>query len=143
MKFVEFLRIGSTKGIYTPTGHEHGTQLLYLLSQLPDNLTRKKMEIIPPLVTFIKRSMQVLSNPRIGILVDHGMVDDALGPVGVTQRGQSFLEVVSSRTDGSHHDGLAVAAKVVLQQSNNSTVTGQTHHTLRVSCRILSWGDFQ
>ena len=72
------------------------------------------MEIISPLVTSVKRLTQVLSNPRIGILVDYGMVDDALGPVGVTQRGQSFLKVVSSRTDCSYHDGLAVAAKVFL-----------------------------
>ena len=60
-------------------------------------------------------SPQLPDDLGIGVLVDHGVVDDLLGPVGVPQRGQGLLEVVPSRGNRCHHHGPAVAAQVVLE----------------------------
>ena len=67
----------------------------------------KQMASVSPLATSTNtcKSTRVLSNPRIGILIDHDMVDDELGLIGITQHGQSFLTVVSSGNDGSYYDG--------------------------------------
>ena len=67
---------------------------------------------------------QVPDDPGVGVLVDDGVVDDALGAVGVAQRGQRLLVVVGGGADGGHHHRLAVAAQVVLKHvQHNTSVT--------------------
>ena len=95
----------------------------------------KKMASVSPLATSTNtcKWTRVLSNPRIGILIDHDMVDDELGLMGITQHGQSFLTVVSSGNNGSYYDGPCCSHQgCPTNKSKKSTITRQTHHTLSV-----------
>ena len=58
---------------------------------------------------------QLPDDPGVGILVDDGVVLDALGPVGVAQGGQGLLVVVGGRGHRGDHHSLAVASKIVLK----------------------------
>lgn len=69
-------------------------ELLHLLPELPDDAS-------------------------VGVFVHHGVVDDPLGSVGVTQRGQGFLVIISRGAHRSDHGRLAVAAQVVLSTKIN------------------------
>lgn len=69
-------------------------ELLHLLPELPDDAS-------------------------VGVFVHHGVVDDPLGSVGVTQRGQGFLVVVGRGAHRGDHGRLAVAAQVVLSIKTN------------------------
>lgn len=57
---------------------------------------------------------ELSDDPSVGVFIHHGVVDNSLGSVGVTERGQSFFIVISCWTHCGYHGCLAVAAKVVL-----------------------------
>ena len=63
---------------------------------------------------------QLANDARVGVLVHHGVVDDALGSVGVAQGRQRLLVVVGRGTDRGHHHRLAVAAKIVLKRERQN-----------------------
>ena len=50
----------------------------------------------------------------VGVFIDHGVVDDPLGAVCVTQRGQRLLVVISCWAHRGDHTRLTVATQVVL-----------------------------
>ena len=64
---------------------------------------------------------QLADDPRVRILVDDGVVEDPLGPVGVPERAEGLLVVVRGGRHGGHHHSFGVAAKIVLGKILNKS----------------------
>lgn len=69
-------------------------------------------ELLPQLLHFLP---ELPDDSGVGVFVDDGVVDDALGSVGVTQGGQRLVVVVGGGADGGDHGGAAVSSQAVLQ----------------------------
>ena len=70
------------------------SELLHLLSQLSDDAS-------------------------VGVLVHHGMIDDALGAVGVAEGRQRLLVVVSCGAHRGNHRRATVATQAVLSDGKH------------------------
>lgn len=69
-------------------------------------------ELLPQLLHLLA---ELADDAGVGVLVDHGVVDDVLGPVRVAQRRQRLVVVVGRRAHRGHHGRLAVAPEAVLE----------------------------
>lgn len=72
------------------------------------------------LLQFLHFLPELSDDPGVGVFVDDGVVDDALGPVGVTQGGQRLVVVVRRGADGGDHGGAAVPPEAVLRREKHS-----------------------
>ncbi len=82
------------------------------------------MAVPPPslLRSSASSSLSSLDHSGVGVLVDDGVVLDALGRVGVPQRAERLVVVDVGGADGRDHGGHAVAAKRVLEQPGEHAV---------------------
>lgn len=80
----------------------------------PPSLYLSLGELLPELLHLLA---ELADDAGVGVLVDHGVVDDVLGPVRVAQRRQRLVVVVGRRAHRGHHGCLAVAPEAVLEVS--------------------------
>mmetsp|Transcript_27415 Transcript_27415/g.78766 ORF Transcript_27415/g.78766 Transcript_27415/m.78766 type:complete len:517 (-) Transcript_27415:561-2111(-) len=66
--------------------------------------------------------LELADHRVLGVLVDLGLVLDALGAVGVAQRRERLVVVVVRGAEVCHHDRLRVAAQGVLEQARELRV---------------------
>ncbi|RUS88914.1 hypothetical protein EGW08_003353, partial [Elysia chlorotica] len=85
---------------------------------------------------------QLADDAGVGVLVDHGVVDDPLGAVSVAQSGKRLLVVVCRGADGGHHDRLAVASqRAYLQEPGEHRVpVGHKLVLVLAAARLVSQG---
>lgn len=76
---------------------------------------------------------ELSDDPSVGVLIHHGVVDDSLGSVGITERGQSFFIVISCWTHCGYHGRLAVAAEIVL---NTKTCQRERNLSFLSACMV-------
>lgn len=62
---------------------------------------------------------ELAGDPGIGVLIDHGMVNNALGPICVAQRGQCLVVVIGGRTHSCYHGCTTVSSQAILKNKGS------------------------
>lgn len=101
------------------TASERSASVIGVIRSLPTSPTDLRLGQL--LTERLNLLAQLADDAGVGVLVDDGVVDDALGAVGVAQGGQRLLVVVCRWADGGHHHRLAVPAQVVLPPHHTAT----------------------